>query len=550
MSMAEKLTDIESQQVVQEAEKIKTELISRKNDFFELNITFSRPTRTSNLAIYNLGFFENNFNYWNAVSLLNYYLNPKWLYNREMCPKFSDYDNLGNNILHLRTDTTASSIVKNTTILFVKNLMPKGFYSFKINFDKVEKILQLKTSEGQPVYEDSIISIRKIEDICTFLLHEELNREENKLKSKIKYLAQDYLNFGTCIAIVNSENKVTHVPFTQAALGNTEDDDLQELLWLKPVTHKRDSMPYTFYHTFYIPEKKGYRKITYDSYGKYNKEINKVDKEYQGVEVTYTTSEEVLVARMNDYGDIYGFGSGLNALAPIVQINFYSNCKNLAAIGQFYPATMISEDAKIHKLGRELYKHHQDRVVQMDKMPGTTLVVGRDELVVQSGVAPLSNLSTPANDIEVFKSQIYDCSMQIEKAYTAVITSGPDYDRTRGLTATQVNKTEREASVMYTGMSDTFYTNILYPIVKRFASKILENINSIAADDVAKVQEGYPNFNPTKDFKIEIYDVEKKAHQKEQVEDLTILAQTMANLGVQPNENSVKKLSNKLEELV
>lgn len=459
-------------------------LFEYKKDYF----TSQNNQITPNLlgvARQNKGIYQ----WGNLIDLINYYLDPRFILTRNNYD-FSQYDDKE---LHIRTDTNGTKISNNSCTAFIGMLLPEDIRSFKIKWE--DDALQLEQNEKL----DTLDTLKQLERKVNSKLWNKLQSPELKFIMTINHLVRDYLNYGTSTAIYKNK-KWDYIPFIRNAIGRINDkttiafyDHFHDFTALEGAKEK-----YT--HNLYIQDKEGKYTLYYTT----NDSIDMPD-ESINLQSKPVNDFDIVVSKMDDVGELYGSGCGLQVLNSIIDANMYNNCLRLNAISVYHPATVIALDYTIDKIinsytGRRLFDSDDeflsgDNLIKINTLPGMTYSLKREQDITPTNQQPLTVLSQPQQAFEMFKAMKQESVTEIEDKYFLSVTNKlGGMDSGPAKTNDEIQLIAQMAYQQFKGVVEPFYITTVHPMVKSYCKDLIKEVPIEFKEDVAKIQAVLPAF--------------------------------------------------------
>jgi len=543
-----------------------SQIILYKMRFFSLGMPFNMANQQMAPLYYTLGYLGGmNWGYWTSIALLQYYLDPRWL-SYGSSPNFDDGDVCDSKVLHHRLDTRASSVSHGAVTGMMGVLLPSGLNSFRVTFKKLRNRLGDKINNNPAVKE----ALSTLERIATERLHEQLNDPKKNIYSKLSALTSDYLNYGTCIALLEKVDKkgyqLTHIPFAQAALANTASDHHQKGLWIEPKPLFSLALEEGM-HCHDAGTGMGFKNhmyVTGDLIGKnpgdfyelssttayYSAYDNFTPEEPRKI-VGFNGNSPLMVARVNDQGQIYGVGCGIKSMGSIIYLNMFSNCSKLAAMSSYYPASLVSASAILESNnvthGNSISSNNTSPLVLL---PGRMYKITLEEGVAAPQGSAIEKLTNAPEQMAVFEQASLNCLTEIQSAYYMTFLSRMEGDQ-RDVTATEVKEIRDLSIQQFKGLLEIWYNNILFQVANSFAETACADLYNLAPDAINILREAVEgSFDPEKDFSTELLNFEKKQYQQERVSNLATYAEILRNLQLQPTPEELEKMQNEFREIL
>lgn len=545
------------------------QIILHKMYFFSLGMPFNMTGQHFAPLYYTMGFLGGmSWGYWTSIALLQYYLDPRWL-SYSSSPDFEDGDVCNTNTLHRRLDTRASSVSHGSVTGMMGVLLPNGLNSFRVSFKKLRNRLGEDVNKNTALKE----ALSLLERLATEKLQQLLSDPKKNIYSKLSALTSDYLNYGTCVALlekvgdkVRTDYQFTHIPFAQAALANTASDPHQKGLWVEPKPLFSLAME-EGYHCVDAGTGMAFKNhmyITGDLIGKNPKEFYELSSTtaYYTAYDNFTPEEPrricgyrdtspLLVARVSDQGQIYGMGCGIKSMGSIIYLNLFSNCSKLAAMSSYYPASIVSANSTLESNnithGNSISTNNTSPLVLL---PGRMYKVTLNEGVAAPQGPAVEKLSNAPEQMAVFEQASINCLNEIQSAYFMTFLANIEGDK-REVTATEVRERSTLAVQQFKGLLEIWYNNILYQVVNAFAEIACDSLYRDYGDTINLISEASGGrFFPEKDFAVELMNFEKKQYQQERVGNLATYAEILRNLGLQPTQEEMEKMQNEFRDIL
>ena len=489
------------------------------------------PTIAYNAGIYPWG---------NLIDITAYYLDPRFIF----CG-YNPYRNYGaydRPEMHIRTDTKASNIASNSCTAFSGMLLPKGVETFKVRWNKAHNILRTTDSA------QTMDKLQDLELIANNTLWEKLREPELKLTLILNCMVKDYLNYGTAVAI-KQENNWQHIPFLQSAIG-VINGQLAVAYTENMVSFEQGIGQNQYKHRLYVYDGTKYVKYSCVSVnilpqGEEFKEDAKID----------LGKMQVVVARMEENNQLYGIGCGMQVLSSMIDANMYNNCLRLNAQSVYYPAVALGLDFQTVNVQNSCTKYmsnqneNKDIPAQITMLPGTSIAITREIDITQTGQAPITILSNPGQNFEMFNVMHQKCVQEIEDKYfmsfigklTGLEGGGPT-------SATEVRAILQAASQQFKGVVEPFYFAVVYPMVKSYLENIVVALPITYQEIVANIRAVYPDFD-IKDYEIETINIVKQHNEEQRLENFKMFLQTIMQLQIQ-DPDIAKKIKERLNDLL
>jgi hypothetical protein len=538
--------------------KLWKEIIYRKMIQFStgLNYNFNNATFNNFELLYSFGYLGGiSWGYWTTIALLQYYLDPRWV-SYPSVPNFGREDFYDNGSLHRRIDGESSSLSHTAATGLMGVLLPNGLSSFKMSFKKTRRYLSYAGTS-----EDVLGTLEYIEIIANEMLRDRLNDVTKKYYSKVTALLSDYLDYGTCMAIMEpceDHFDLTYIPFVQAGLASTDYDLTQIGSWIQPlplVNMYANNLENTggvlngFMSHFFIPgdqigdKKEKYFELT--QIGKYSTNLNLEPHLIREIP-RYKHYSPLLVARLADKGQMYGVGLGLRALNNIVLANYYSNCSKLAAMSSFYPAGIFSQDAEVRQNNRSSGNLvDSDYTDIISAMPGSKITVGANPGVTPTGMPPYTVISKPPEQMSVFSEAASKCLESIASTYMATLLDRlATIGQKRDITAEEIIRQDNRDSQRFKAVIEPFYCGILQTLVEATASSVVVELINEHGDLLSLVRESDNQFLLKNDFAIDLHNYENKQISGERMNAAMQYTQMMQNMGLQPDPKVLGIINN------
>jgi hypothetical protein len=511
-----------------------------------------------------------SWNYWTSLALLQYYIDPIWI-GCGYAPNYGTRDFYRKGELHRRIDGDCANIARKSANGLVALMLPAGFSSFKLKFEKTRNVLKRKKSKPD-TYDDLFYLELKANE----MLIEKLNDETKDFYSKISALMFDYMSYGTAIGLLEMLDArncdLTHIPFLQAGLATTRYEPTQIGLWSQPkplmameIAHDVDcsgvdsnNIINGFINHFYVSgDMIGKSKDSFFELKQSTKNNtmtwNFVPEEIREIK-RYKNGCPLLVARINDHGQEYGLGAGLISLPTIKLANYFKNCAKYAAMGVFFPAAAFSADAIVRQgsatSGNPI---SQDYTEELCTMPGEKIYISSNIDVAQTGQPPMTNLSRP-EQMELFEMAAMRCFDSIKDSFliTMIDRLTESKEKSRDPTATEVEAHMNSDPHRFRAEITPFYNKVVYPLVCAIADSVMAELFDEYGEEIAAMREIDPKFLGKHSYEISIYNFEKKQKETERMQNMLTYSQIKAQSNPpEPMSQTIReKIDSSFEEMI
>jgi hypothetical protein len=537
------------------------DIIYRKMIQFSTGLGFNFSNQMINNweLMYTMGYLGGiSWGYWTTIALLQYYLDPRWIA-YPTTPGFGRFDDYDEGILHRRIDGDAASLASTAATGLMGVLMPDGLRSFKMSFDKTRRVLRHDKSEIQ------LEQLSYLEIIANELLRERLTSSDAKYYSKLNSMMCDYLDYGTCSALLEpcasaDHFDLTYIPFAESGLASTNYDVIQIGSWIQPLplvnayaNHMSDTggTMQGFINHLYVPgdQIEGCNANRYYELTQFTKNVAAMDLAPHSIREIgmHDNHSPLLVARTNDKGQMYGIGPGLKALNSVVLANLYTNCSKLAAMGSFFPATLSSLDIKLIQNNRTTGNKMSDQYSEaMSAMPGSKSIICANPGVEKSGAPPVTIISKPPEQMAVFQEAATKCLDSISSTYLVTLLDRlATIGQKRDVTAEEVIKQDNRDSQRFKATIEPFYCSILHPLVKAVASGVISDLYKYYGNEIAQIREKDNQFLLMHNCNIDLFNYEQKQNSSERMKAALEYSEVMKGLG-RPIPEKVLELIDKL----
>lgn len=515
------------------AGNIFNKIINYKKSHFSNSQRYDLPPTIS----YSVGLYP----WGNLIDLAAYYLDPRFIFcGYNPSNSYGSYDRPE---LHIRTDTKASTIASNSCTAFSGMLLPKGVETFKIKWNKAHNVLRTT---------DSVQTLDKLQDlemVTNNSLWGKLRDNDLQLALVLNCLVKDYLNYGTAVAMKIGE-KWKYIPFLQSAIGQVN-GKLAIALTENIVSFEESIGQDKYKHTLYIYEESKYKKYVCQTMA-----ADPAGTEFVEDLTVDLSQAEIVVARMEDNGHLYGIGCGMQVLSSMIDANMYNNCLRLNAQSVYYPAVALGLDFQTVNIRNSCNKYlsnqneNKDIPANITMLPGTSIAITREIDINQTGQAPITILSQPGQNFEMFNVMHQKCVQEIEdKYFMSFISKLTGLDDKGGPTsATEVRAILQAASQQFKGVVEPFYFAIVYPIVKSYLENIVAALPIVYQELVANIRTVYPEFD-LKEYEIDTINIVKQHNEEQRLENFKMFLQTVMALQIQ-DPDMAKKIKERLNDLL
>lgn len=476
-----------------------------------------------------------SYGYWTLLALLQYYLDPRWLW-WSSAPSFSGAGLLQTNSFFGRIDTSASTVASSAAANILSTILPNGFSSVMYKFP--ENMFDLLPNVGDNPRAKNTLKI--LQRYLTEDLRCMLSLPSLGLFSSLLTCMSDYLNYGTAVASFNG-GKLTHMPFLNVSLGSTEFDEIQTGCWMQPVPlitlaenglldPKQANLLNWFYNHQYLPGRLFGEKGVVELTG-YSEVVKMSDFKPTKIE----KCDPLLVARLNAQGEVYGVGCGMRAISSIILLNLYTKCSVLASAGAFVPATIQDASSQIdNALSANQSEGSPSTFTPISAMPGMANVVTSQNQMAPRSTKGIDVISVPLNQAEAFKVGAAECLEEIRNAY---FTSFGFFSEDKNqMSATEINARMSLTAKNYRGVTGSFFSNMIYPVLTYYADLVIKKGYTKYHWMIEEIRAVYPDFDIKMDGKVEVIDFERKSNQAERSQAIKDYAETAAVFQPQQTE--------------